>query len=116
MVLVKYNAKNVYRCCNIRLLPGVNDVDAKDLEKACTVPLFKWRVDNGIIEIIKPKVENQEPSVKELIDLMPHIYDVKVLKKHIKQKVDSKLVKEAKKQLKKIEAEGKEVEDEQSNQ
>lgn len=114
MILVKYNALNVYRCCNVRLLPGINEVDPKALAKACTVPLFKWRVDNEIIEIMRPKEEKKEPTVKELIDLMPHIYDVKVLKKHIKQKADAKLVREAKKQLKRIEAEGKEVDSEQT--
>lgn len=106
MALVKYNAKNVYTCCNVRLLPGVNIINDVDLQQASLVPLFKWRVDNSIIEIIdEKKSKNKNASKKKIIEHVDSIYDVKLLKSYIEQSDDKKLAKAAKEQLEKIEAE-----------
>lgn len=105
MALVKYNAKNVYSCCGVRLLPGVNQVEDGLLESALSVPLFQWRIDQGIIEVIKEKIlKDKKPSSTQLVKLMPEVYDVKLLKRYIEENSDKKLVEAAKKQLLKIES------------
>jgi len=104
MALVKYNAKNVYSCLSVRLLPGVNQVEDSLLERVLLEPLFKHRVDEGIIEIIPEMQDTKDDkkSDKQIVSLMKDIYDVKLLKKYIDS--DNKDVqKAAKKQLKKIE-------------
>lgn len=113
MALVKYNGKNVYSCCGVRLLPGVNEVEDGLLETALSVPLFQWRIDNGAIELVKEKKgKDKKTSVKQLTELMSDVYDVKVLKRHIKENKDKKLVEAAKKQLDRIAKEpADEVED-----
>lgn len=104
MALVKYNAKNVYSCLDVRLLPGVNEVGDALLKRVLDEPLFKWRVDEGIIEIIeKPKGKAKGSDNKQLIKLMPEVYDVKLLKRYIEESEDKEVVKVAKKQLKRIE-------------
>jgi len=40
MVLVRYNAKNVYYCGALRLLPGVNDVQEQVLKPVLDNPLL----------------------------------------------------------------------------
>jgi hypothetical protein len=62
------------------------------------------RVEIGKIEIIehgKPKSKKDEK--KQLVKLMPEIYDVKLLRKYIASSDDKDVVDSAKKQLKKIE-------------
>ena len=105
MAIVKYNAKNVYSCLDIRLLPGVNQVENSQLERVLLEPLFKHRVDEGIIVII-PEIQDpkdEKAKDKQLVQLMCDVYDVKLLKKYIKESKDKEIVKSAKKQLKKIE-------------
>ena len=111
MTFVKYNAKNVYTCLKVQLLPGVNEVEGEALRLALEHPLFKARIDDGIIEIIEEKkvvrLEGEEKQVEKeniLISLMPSIYDVKLLKKYIKKNKDPKVVEAANLQLDKIKA------------
>lgn len=102
MAFVKYNAKNVYYCGAIRLLPGLNEVACSSLKKVQSHPLFKHRVENGIIEILEEKKGKKSDNDEMLIKLMPEVYDVKLLKKYM----DSKnvcLAKAAKKQFERIE-------------
>lgn len=106
MALVKYNAKNVYSCLDVRLLPGVNEVEDTLLKRVLNEPLFKYRVDKGIIQIVEPpksKGKNKKNDDKQLVSLMPEVYDVKLLKKYIAESEDKEVVKAAKKQLSKIE-------------
>ena len=56
MVLVKYNAKNVYYCGTLRLIPGVNEVADLSLKSVQSHSLFKHRVDSGIIEMLRAGV------------------------------------------------------------
>lgn len=112
MALVKYNAKNVYSCLSVRLIPGVNEVEDSLLLRVLNEPLFKYRVDKGIIELLdKPKSsakeskkEVKESEEKHLVSLIPDVYDVKLLKKYIEESKDNSVVKAAKKQLNKIES------------
>lgn len=55
MAFVRYNAKNVYYCLDVKLLPGVNEIEDARLKGVLKEPLFKARVDSGIIEIIEMK-------------------------------------------------------------
>ena len=104
MAIVKYNAKNVYTCLEVRLIPGVNMIEDKLLKLVLDHPLFIHRIEEGIIEIIEQsqgKSKKEDP--KQLSKLMPEIYDVKLLRKYIATSEDETLIKAAKKQLKKIE-------------
>jgi len=105
MVLVKYNAKNVYTCSNVRLIPGVNQVEDGLLKSALTHPLFLRRVESGIIEIIEQKNQGnaKKEDPKQLSKLMKDVYDVKLLRRYIATSEDKEVIKAAKKQLKKIE-------------
>jgi len=104
MTLVKYNAKNVYSCSGVRLIPGVNQIEDGLLKSALDHPLFMFRVETGLIEIIENKNgESKKQDPKQLAKLMPEIYDVKLLRKYIASSDDKEVVKKAKKQLKKIE-------------
>jgi len=109
MAIVKYNAKNVYTCLSLRLIPGVNQVEDALLERVLNEPLFKYRVDKGIIQIVeqakaKGKGKGKKTDDKQLVSLMPEVYDVKLLKKYISESEDKEVVKAAKKQLSKIES------------
>lgn len=104
MALVKYNAKNVYSCLNVRLIPGVNQVEDEHLRLALAEPLFMHRVENGIIVVIEHKEDkNKKDDSKQLLKLIPEIYDVKLLRKYIAKHENPDVVSCAKKQLKKIE-------------
>lgn len=103
MVWIKYNAKNVYYCGDIRLLPGVNEVEKEDLKLVESHPLFKHRVDNGTIEILKETKGKKDHNEEMLVKLMPEVYDVKLLKKYMESE-NKKVAKSAKKQFEKIEA------------
>lgn len=108
MALVKYNAKNVYHINGMRLIPGYNEIADTQLESAISNPLFKYRVDKGIIEIDKGKAKKGgRPSLKQVLDMMPEIYDVPTLKKYIETSKSNEIVESAKNQLSRIEAEGK---------
>jgi len=98
MALVRYNGKNIYSCEGVTLLPGINKIEGGKLESVLKNPFFLLRVEKGIIVIIKeykrPKLEN-----RQLVELMPEIYDVKLLKKYIETNEDEEVVESAKKQL-----------------
>lgn len=103
MVLVKYNAKNVYYCGALRLIPGVNEVAELSLISVQSHPLFKHRVDNGTIEILdKPKGKKKNNDAI-LIKLMPEVYDVKLLKKYMESE-NVNIASSAKKQFERIES------------
>lgn len=58
-VFVKWGRPCIYRCEELRLLPGINKVNKDILEKAMKNPGFKKRVSLGLAEI----VEGPAPSV-----------------------------------------------------
>ena len=122
MALVKYNKANVYKCCDVLLIPGVNEIEDGNLVAVLDHPLFQHRIDNGIIEIIdgpkraekdsegqKPQEapkrkrgrppKNKSSGDDKLIQLMPKIYDVKLLKKYISSSQNAAVVAAAEKQL-----------------
>lgn len=107
MALVKYNAKNVYHINGIRLIPGYNEIADNLLNSAISNPLFKYRVDKGIIEINQQdKKKAGRPSVKQVVEMMPDVYDVPTLKRYIESSKSSEIVESAQKQLKRIEEAG----------
>lgn len=103
MTLVKYNAVNLFTCKGIRLLPGVNDVEEGALKKLLLHPLFTWRVDQGIIEILEvPKEIDGKAPLKELLKHIPSMYDRELLQKIVDEDGRPAVVKAAKEQLKKV--------------
>jgi len=117
MALVKYNGKNTYRCSGITLKSNVNEVDDNLLEDALKHPLFKYRIEEGIIVILEHKIKNDlefensekesefKNTEKDLVDLIPNIYDKELLIRYISESEDKRIVKASKKQLKKIDKE-----------
>ena len=103
MTLVKYNAVNIFTCNATRLLPGVNEVEEGVLKSLLLHPLFKWRVDQGIISIFEvPKEADGKTPLKELLKHIPSMYDKKLLEKIVETDGRAQAVKAAKEQLAKI--------------
>lgn len=108
MAIVKYNAKNVYTCQGIRLLPGVNLVGDALIKSVLSNRYFKHRVDNGVIEIEMDVSEKKKPgrpkkmTPERLVKLMPEVYDVELLRKYVAENKDDNIVKAAQKQIDRI--------------
>ena len=106
MALVRYNGKNVYYCnFTSRLMPGINEIPEGELKALLLHPLFQWRIEEGTIVIIPESLEkeaNGKKTVKEMMKLIPQIYDHAYLQRIIEGDGREKVVDAAKKQLHKI--------------
>jgi len=104
MALVKYNGKNVLGVIGKkginRVIPGVNEVDDEVLNEMKAHPLFRSRMDKGLIQILKDsESKDGKRSVDEMLGLMPGIFDVKLLKKLIETDGRTPVTRAAQKQL-----------------
>lgn len=103
MTLVQYKAVNLFTCNGTRLLPGVNEIEEGVLKNLLLHPLFKFRVDNGIIKILEvPKEADGKTPLKELLKLIPGMYDKQLLEKIVQGDGRSAAIKAAREQLTKI--------------
>lgn len=59
-MLIKYTKASLYRCNEMRLIPGVNEVSDKVWDSVKDNPLVKARLSNG--EIVLMKVSTQAPQ------------------------------------------------------
>lgn len=117
--LIQYNGNNVLNCGLIkggflRILPGINSCDAKELEEVLKLRSVKARVDSGLLKIIDDGKSNAgKKSVEELVSMMPKIFDKKLLAKIIRTDGRAPVTDAAKAQLALIEvkAEEKDKED-----
>jgi hypothetical protein len=104
MALVKYNGKNVLgvslKTGLVRIMPGVNEVGDHDLTLMKAHPLLKARIDKGLVQILQdaPSKDGKR-SVEEMLQLMPNIFDIKLLKKLIDTDGRAPVVKAAQQQL-----------------
>ena len=116
MALVKYNGKNVYYCnFTSRLMPGINEIPEGELKALLLHPLFQHRVEEGIIVIIPESPDKEadgKKSVKEMMKLIPQIYDHAYLSRIIDEDGREKVIDAAKKQLHKISHQAEEEENE----
>src|SRR5690606_19037390 len=86
MAYVQYKGKNLYCFENkFRLLPGLNDVDDALLQKARLHPVFKRRVEAGIIVIMAPSRAGERMALSEMRKHIPQIFEKKMLEKIMKE-------------------------------
>lgn len=116
MALVQYTGKNVFGVFvgageAMRLLPGVNEVSDNHLEMSQKLPLFQHRVRNGQILILKSTLgKDGKRSVEDMLDNIPKIFDLKLLKKIIESDGRDQVVKAANSQVESIKNPAKEKE------
>ncbi len=116
MALVKYNGKNVYYCnFTSRLMPGINEIPEGELKALLLHPLFQFRIEEGLI-VILPESQDTEADgkkpVKEMMKLIPQIFDHAYLNRIIDSEDRDKVIDAAKKQLHKISHQAEEEENE----
>jgi hypothetical protein len=104
MALVKYNGKNVLgigiKTGLTRIMPGINEVADDTLNLMKAHPLFQARVSKGLIQILQDSVgKDGKRPVEEMLQLMPNITDIKLLKKLIDSDGRAPVVKAAQSQL-----------------
>ncbi len=104
MALIKYNGKNVLgvslKTGLVRIMPGVNEVADDALILMKDHPLMKARIDKGLVQIIQDAASKDgKRSVEEMLQLMPNIFDLKLLKKLIDADGRAPVVKAAQQQL-----------------
>jgi hypothetical protein len=94
-------------------MPGINEIPEGELKTLLLHPLFKWRVEEGIIVVI-PESPDKEPdgkkNVKEMQRLIPQIFDHDYLQKIIENDGRERVIEAAKKQLHKISHQAEEEE------
>lgn len=56
MIMLNYDKPNLYRCGDLRLVPGMNQVRKSIWDKCKNHPLVKKRLDSGVITIKERKV------------------------------------------------------------
>lgn len=108
MALLNYTGKNVFGIVTkeggiIRLLPGINEITQDDLEKVKIHPLFQARLQKGIVQIMHEKLQSDgKRSIQDMLNDIPQIFDVKLLKKIIDTDGRDQVIKAADNQLSKI--------------
>lgn len=108
MALVQYNGQNVLNCGLarggfVRILPGINECDAHDLETILKLPSIIARVEKGLLKVLDDGKSQGKKSVEEMIAMIPKIVDKKLLNKIIKTDGRPAVIDAAKNQLSLIE-------------
>jgi len=105
MALLNYSKKNVLGiflpggAC-VRLMPGINEVEDTQLTIMKKNPLFKQRLKTGGLQIMMETVgKDGKRSIEDMLEYIPNIMDVKLLKKIIDNDGRDKVVFAAKDQL-----------------
>jgi hypothetical protein len=77
-MLVKHNADRLHHVGeSLTFLPGINNVDAVEWEKALQLPAFKALVDDGTFEVLEAK---GQPVMSEDISKMTQKSAIDVVK------------------------------------
>ncbi len=84
-------------------MPGINEVDANDLETIMKLPSVKAREEKGLIKVIDDGKSAGKKSVEETVAMIPKIFDKKLLNKIIKTDGRPAVIEAAKNQLSLIE-------------
>lgn len=72
-VIVRNNTLRLYTIADVRLMPGVNIVTEAQCAALKAHPIFAHKVENDLMEV---EEESGGTSAKELVALMPEIFDV----------------------------------------
>lgn len=105
MALVQYNGNNILNCGLIkggfvRILPGINECDSKELEEVLKLRSVKWRLDQGILKVLDDgKTHEGKRSVDDLVAMMPKIFDKKLLNRFVRTDGRQPVIDAAKMQL-----------------
>lgn len=108
MALLNYTGKNVFTIYTaggaaVRLLPGINELSKEELLTVKSHPLFNHRVKKGIVQIMADELcSDGKRSINDMLEDIPKIVDVKLLKKIIENDGRDIVVSAAKDQLAKI--------------
>ena len=109
MALVQYNGNNILSCGLVkggfvRILPGINECSAQDLEEISKLPSVAHRIEKGLLKILDDGKSNAgKKPVEEMLEMILKIFDKKLLNKIIKGDGRSQVVEAAKAQLALIE-------------
>jgi hypothetical protein len=104
MALVNYLGTNIITVAleklnKVTLMPGINEVDNAEFEKMVQNPSFNERIKNGKIIVLDDGKSQVNRTAADMINLIPKIYDVKLLQKIIKTDGRDDVVKAAKQQM-----------------
>ena len=81
-------------------MPGINEVADNLLNEMKAHPLFQARTAKGIIEILQDSIgKDGKRTVEDMLQHIPNIFDIKLLKKLIDTDGRSPVVKAAQLQL-----------------
>ena len=83
MVKIRYNRFNLFECCGVKFLPGLNHVDDSDYGKVKNHQTFVDKLEKGLFEI---HGEVKRQSKKSLIKDIGDLYDMSELRKLAKDK------------------------------
>ena len=61
-MFIKYNAKNIYRVGNVRLVPQMNDVDDSKWDAIKDHPHVQNKIQNGVIAVVSEKKKKESSA------------------------------------------------------
>ena len=105
MALVNYTGKNVFGVMLkggelVRLLPGINEVPEERLALLKAHPLFQARINKKLVQIMGENIgKDGKRSVEDMLEHIPKIFDIKLLKKLIDSDGRAPVIKAAQLQL-----------------
>ncbi len=105
MALLNYTGKNILGVIMetgdiIRLYPQINEIDDIILSKMKENPLFKAAIQSGKIQIMLENLtKDGKRTIEDMLNNIPKILDVKLLKKIIETDGRDRVVKAANDQL-----------------
>ena len=110
-MIITYNGLNALICEGVRLIPGQNNIKDEQVFKLLRNPLFRYRVEKGLIEI--PNVQNfltdelQEAVSKDeerkKITTIDNSVSTDCIKKMIKKEKNSKVIDAAHEKIESLE-------------
>lgn len=71
MLLIDYNQANIYRCGELYLIPGINEVKEEIWKEVADHPLVKKRIETGQITILKPEQSQSDSQESDTSSVPP---------------------------------------------
>lgn len=105
MALVNYTGKNVFGICLrngeiFRFMPGINEVETEKMNEMKDLILFQSRIEKGLITILREELDKDgKRTVNQMLESIPKIFDIRLLKKIIETDGRPQVIKIAQKQL-----------------
>ena len=104
MALINYLGTNIVtvaldKLAKVTIMPGINEIENSEYEQMIKNPSFKERISNGKIIVLDDGKTQVNRSIADMLNLIPKIYDVKLLQKIIKTDGRDEVIKSAKQQM-----------------